>query len=94
MTAPSKRTRPPFPYVSIEWLDACSDDEWELVSDTKFERHTVVTTGYVICENTEYVCVASAIGPKEGGWETSNRMFIPHGCILHRDVAKPPRRKK
>lgn len=78
----------PFYRVTIRWLDAFSEDGWTDYTDGDVvARHEVITTGWVIRDDADYVVVAGTVSPdprKPGNWQVSGAMGIPHGCIIAR----------
>lgn len=78
----------PFRRVTVCWLDAFSEDGWVDHDDAEVvARHEVVTTGWIIREDVEYVVVAGTVSPdprRRGNWQVSGAMGIPKGCVLRR----------
>jgi hypothetical protein len=81
---------PPYPLVTIDWLDAYTQDEWLDVEDFTREpwEHMVHSTGWLIYENDLQVILAHTISPIDpadgGGWKAGTVTFIPKGVIVHR----------
>lgn len=64
----------------MEWLDAYTIDDWTPIDDLHGEGDgkPCFTTGYLIHQWDDGVCVASTIS--EDG-EACQTIFIPKGCI-------------
>lgn len=77
----------PFRKVKVVWLDAYSTDAWENFNPATypFQEHKVVTDGYLIAQNTEYIAVAGSVGPdpeNSDHFDASGIMHIPRGMIV------------
>ena len=74
----------PYSLVEIVWDDACSDAGWQSAKSVKFEPQIVVTVGFLISENKNYVIVGHTYSADDYvGW-----FQIPKGMILSRKTLK------
>jgi len=76
--------------VKVTWDDVCSPHEsWSSVEDLKswaIERRNLgmVTIGYLICEETDYIIVGATHDTKEGDF--GDISMIPRGMIKSIEV--------
>ena len=75
----------PYPLVEIIWDDASSDAGWHTRALVKFEKQIVVTVGFLVAENKEYVIIGHTYTLPDDylGW-----FQIPKGMILSRKTLK------
>ncbi len=84
----------PFQRVRVVWLDAYSTDTWENFKaggEYPWQRHEVITEGWLIAENDEYVAVAASVGPDpEGGgyFDATGIMHIPRKMVVSQKKLK------
>lgn len=74
----------PFDLVEIVWDDACSDAGWQTTKTVKFEPQKVVTVGFVIAENKQYLIFGHTYsGDDYVGW-----FQLPKKMIISRKTLK------
>ena len=47
--------------ITVEWLDACSTDEWTEIKDVDGTPKKVYTSGWLVKEDKDYLSVAGTI---------------------------------
>lgn len=73
--------------IMVEWLDAEGESGWTDIKDcSEHKGVAVVSVGFLICENSTWVIIASTIR----GEQCSSIDFIPVGCVLRRTVLWHP----
>ena len=81
------RLKRKFPRIEVLWADHHSDheDNWTSPSlPTQMKPALILTSGYLVSENSEMVEVARDIGYTEEDKDISAPMRIIKKCILHR----------
>jgi len=95
----SHKVLPPFKRYAVTWLDACSEDSWTSLIDYKIQHQECTTTGWLVCEDSLYIAVASTLNFVEengGSWDAGHIFSIPRGMILSMKEEKnaPKRQRK
>lgn len=75
----------PYPLIEVIWDDASSDSGWHTRSQVKFEKQIVVTIGFLVAENKDYIIIGHTYTLPEDylGW-----FQIPKGMIISRKTLK------
>jgi hypothetical protein len=75
--------KPPFPWVKIEWIDAYTDDEWNVVEDYVIHEQRVQSEGYLVKENDEYVVLAPNVSynPESKTWAMMGALVVTRRMI-------------
>lgn len=74
--------KPPWRRVKVDWHDAYSIEEWTAAAEMAVQSHLCETSGYLIAESNHYIVIAATVAPNGEGWDVSNIMAIPRGCIV------------
>lgn len=93
-----KKTRPPFPYVEVEWDDAVLDSgDHEVAHAATVTLSKRITRGWLIDTTDTRMIVASTCDPPEtpdGVWVYSGAWTIPTGWAKVKHLQTQPRTKK
>lgn len=76
----AKKTKNPYPKVTIEWVDATTNSGWEDIKTVLDERpHSIETTGYLLKETDEYLLIAltMSMDKDDGRWKVNGWICIP-----------------
>lgn len=73
---------PSYKFVEVSWEDAVSGNTWEGPSDFG-KPHPVITRGWLVKEDLEYIVTAGSVSIDENGKEQFNQtLVLPRGWIL------------
>jgi hypothetical protein len=76
--------------IEIQWVDAASDNGWQLLSEFTVEStplNQCFTTGYLLEINDQEVRIVQTISPIAG--TGTEAMYIPRGCIIDIKMIDP-----
>lgn len=86
--------RPPYRFVEAIWDDAASNAEtWVNLADIQ-RPERVITRGWLVKDDPEFVCIASSVAADEEHEENvGNTMTIPRGMIVELVDLVPTRKR-